>query len=301
MNKNPKLIIPLLMVICSIVTVLFHSQESVRDVYEYTQSIAHLPTPAYPQNPLAHKKVALLDLADFITEDTKHIIRKIGVGKMASYTLTHWRNPVDACLDMLEKMSADDRHKSALFFSYKERRMPHCIIAWQQGTCLSHEVRDTLLRYAEEAHKDGFFSSVKEKDMAKTIIEIVFNPAHISAISKPIPSMVKLAKELKKQGYALYGTGNLAQEVYNILAQTYPDIMSLFDGIVTSHQTQILKTNKKFLKQVCDTYRLNPAHCIVIDKEPSLLQLAQDMGMTSVSFTQHKNLRATLKKQGILP
>lgn len=301
MNKNPKFIIPLLIVICIIVTVLFHSQESVRDVYERTRSDTNTLFPTQPQNAIAHNKVALLDLADFITEDTKQIVRKIGMAKMASYTLTHWRNPVDACLDMLEKMSADEQHKSSLFFTYKERRMPHCVIAWQQGTCLSHEVRDTLLHYAEQAHKDGFFSSIKEKEMTKTIIEIVFNPTNISAISKPIPNMVKLAKELKKQGYTLYGIGNLAQEVYTNLTQTYPDIVNLFDGIITSHQTHTLKSNKKFFKHVCDAYKINPSQCILIDKEPRSIQIAQDMGMISVSFTQHKHLRATLKKQGILP
>lgn len=247
-----------------------------------------------------HKKIVIFDLADFITEDTRQIIRKIGVGKMAGYTLTHWRNPIDACLDMLAKMGIDDEHKSSVVFMYKERRMPDCIVAWQKGECLHCEVKNKLLSYADKVDKDGFFSSKKEKEMTQAIIEIAFDPSLITVISKPMLAMVKIAHDLKKRGYVLYGVANIAQDVYEHIARAYPEIIALFDGLVTSHQTHALKSSKKLFEHLLVTYNLDPAHCLVIDKEQSALQVAEGVGMMSMQFCQQKNLRTLLKKQGIL-
>lgn len=278
------------------VPVLIESSAVVGDVAERTEQGQTLSKCVTPE----HKKIAILDLGDFITEDTQQIIRKIGVAKMASYTLTHWRNPIDSCLDALEKMGGEDEHKSPVLFTYKKRRMPDCIVAWQQGECPHQEVRSKLLLYIEKIDKNGFFSSKKEREMTQAIIEIAFDPAQISAISKPIPAMIKLAQELKGSGYLLYAIANVAQEAHAYIEKAYPEIIALFDGIVASHQIRALKNDKKLFDHLFERYNLNPTQCVLIDKEEGTVKVAQAAGMTGIQFTQQKNLRNMLKKQGVL-
>ncbi|MCX5925145.1 MAG: HAD hydrolase-like protein [Candidatus Dependentiae bacterium] len=309
MNAKQAISVPMLIIVCAGLGLIFNKKACLQEnafTIENSAIVADAQVQVINSGPDAiistaeKKKIAILDLSDFISEDTQQIIRKIGVGKMASYTLTHWRNPIDSCLDALEKMGADAEHKSSVLFTYKERRMPQCIVAWQHGECEHQEVKRKLLSYLDKINEGGFFSSQKEKEMAQIIIEIALNPAHIGTISRSVPAMIKVAKELKVSGYMLYAIANLSQEAHTHIALAYPEIINLFDGVVASHQAHALKSNKKLFERLFDTYKLEPTQCLLIDKEKSTLQVAQDIGIKSIQFIQQKDLKCSLKKQGIL-
>lgn len=248
------------------------------------------------------KKVIILDLNEFISEDSSQIIRKIGVGKMASYALFHWKNPIDACLDALEKVSSNEKRTNATTLMYKQRCMPDCIVLWQQGKCSYEQVKTQLLSAFDVIEKGNFFASKKEKEMAQVIIEIVFDPALLGAISRPVPAMVRIARELKSNGCRIYAIGNMASDAYAHIKQVYPDLISLFDGVVISSQAHALKTDKKLFEYLCSTYKLNPACCMLIDKDTgsASAQGAHNAGVPVVYFNHQKSLRTVLKKQGIL-
>ena len=253
------------------------------------------------QAPAFDQKIAIFDISHFIAEDTKQIIRKIGVGKITSYTLTHWRNPVDVCLDALEKMGKDKDHQSPISFMYKNKRMPHCIVAWQCGECMHEEVKNKLSAYLERIDQEGFFASAKEKDIALSILEIALDPTQINMICKPIPSMIKIAVQLKENGYKLYGIANMTKESHEHISKAYPDILDLFDGLALSYKTHHLKDHKKTFEYLQNTFNLNPKICTLIDKEENTLKAASDFGIENiVSFTNYKQLRHTLKKEGLL-
>ncbi len=247
------------------------------------------------------QKIAILDINHFITEDTKQIIRKIGVGKITSYTLTHWKNPVDVCLDALEKMGKDKDYASPITFMYKNRRMPHCIVAWQMGQCTHEEVKNTLSSYLEKIDQEGFFASAKEKDIALDILKVALDPTQLDIICKSIPPMIKIAIQLKKNGYKLYGIANITQESHEHIAKTYPEILNLFDGLALSYKIHNLKDDKKTFEHLQQTFNLNPKTCTLIDKEENTLKATSNFGIEDIlSFTNHKQLRHALKKRDLL-
>jgi FMN phosphatase YigB (HAD superfamily) len=246
------------------------------------------------------QKIIILDLNNFISENTSTITNKIGLSTLGSYILTHWRSPINCCLDTLEKMGADKQHASETELLYKDRRMPHCVVSWQQGCCSYDDVKKALFDYIEELDKARFFKSAQEKQLAQTIISMVLNPEELQAITKPVPAMIQLAQDLKAKNYKLYAIANLAQEAHTQVKKIYPEIIDLFDGIIVSSHAQLLKNDKRLLEKLLATYHLDPAHCTLIDQDKNTVARAHELGIKTVAFTKQQNLRALLKKQGIL-
>lgn len=250
---------------------------------------------------IPNQKIAILDINHFITEDTKQIIRKIGVGKITSYTLTHWKNPVDVCLNALEKMGNDKDYQSPIAFLYKNKRMPHCIVSWQCGECKHEEVKNRLSAYLEKIDQNGFFASVKEKDIVLNILEIALDPTQLDIICRPIQAMIKITEQLKENGYKLYGIANITQDSYEYIAKAHPEIINLFDGLALSYKMHNLKDDRKTFEYLQKNFNINPKNCTLIDKEESTLKTASDFGIENiVSFTNYKQLRHALKKEGML-
>lgn len=251
-------------------------------------------------NKIMPEKIIILDLNNFISENSSTITSKIGLSTLGSYIVTHWRSPITCCLDTLEKMGNDAQHASDTELLYKDRRMPHCVVSWQQGSCSYNEVKKALFDYIEELDKTRFFKSAQEKKLAQDIISMVLNPEELEAITKPVPTMIKLAQELKQKGFKLYAIANLAQEAHTQIKKTYPEIIELFDGIIVSSHAQVLKNDKRLLEKLLTSYNLVPAHCTLIDQDKKTIATAEQLGIQTIVFTKQQNLRALLKKRGIL-
>src|SRR5271170_3554589 len=56
-----------------------------------------------------------------IKEDLGRIVKKIGFSKLASFAMTNWKNPVDSCLDILEKMAIEQKTQRSHCLIYQGR------------------------------------------------------------------------------------------------------------------------------------------------------------------------------------
>ncbi len=234
-----------------------------------------------------------------LTEDTSKIVSKIGAARVATYALTHWCSPLDACLNVLEKMGNEPDQKAPISFMFKERKMPRCIVEWQQGKCTYDEVQKKLISYIEKLHGDGFFASNSEKNITQNIIELVLNPREFSEVTKLIIPMTRLVQELKAKGYKLYIFANIAAEAMDAVKKAYPELIAQFDGIVTSSLAQAVKPEKKIFNHLFDTYKLDPKQCILVDNDQSMLDVAQTFGIQGVLFVNPKETKNRLKILGI--
>ncbi len=243
----------------------------------------------------------IFDISDVLFKgNTATLAKKIGIRSLASYAVTHWKNPATVCFNMLETMSKQDAHKPPVILTFKGKTMPRCIVEWLQGYKTCDQVRAELGNYIKEITHQNHFSSLQEKNLTQHIINLIFDTQQFVDLTKPVIPMVHLAKRLKKAGYQLLLFANLPLELYNMIKTIYPEIIELFDGSIITCQTHILKPDKQMFKKLLDTYRLNPSQCILIDKREESVAAAQELDILGITYKKTPLLIKRLKKLGII-
>jgi len=106
-------------------------------------------------------------------ENIANLTKKIGICALASYAVSHWKNPATVCLNMLEKMSKQETDKPPDTLTFKGRPMPRCIVEWQQGYKPCDQVQSELNDYIEQIAHQNHFSSMQEKNLIKRITNLV--------------------------------------------------------------------------------------------------------------------------------
>lgn len=233
-------------------------------------------------------------------EDSVAFAKKVGLGAISSYTISHWKNPVNTCLDVLEHMSKDNRHAPQMKFTFKDRQMPHCIVEWQCGRKKYCEVSAELDSYWKQLQAQKYFRSNKEKEITEAVIRVALDPKGFTDIAKPNQATLKLIKELKNQGYKLYLAGNMPKEPYDIMLKHHPEIKKLFDEIHVSSHVGFTKPNSKMFAHIAQLHQINPTACLVIDDEKVNIEAAKEIGMQTILFSNAKQAEKILKKNGIL-
>lgn len=233
-------------------------------------------------------------------EDHMRVIKKIGFGRLASFALSSWKSPADLCLDVLEKMACEHKTGNSGKLMYQGRKLPECIVDWQLGTNTHVDVKKQIAQFIEKLYEQNYFKNKNEREITENIIDIAFNPEKIHEITRPVSTMINLAKKLKNNGHKIYILANMPHEVRESITNAYPDFMNLFDGIVISAEVNALKTEKKLFKHLLTTHKLNPKKCIIIDDEPNAVKIAKSLGMTGITFTNEKSLKNKLKNLDLL-
>jgi len=232
-------------------------------------------------------------------ENTAALRKKIGISTLASYAITHLKNPSSTCFNLLETMSKQTEHQPSTVLKFKGKIMPQCIVEWQQGHKTCAQIRTELVNFIQQAAQQNYFSSIQEKELVQNIIQLIFDSHEFPALTKPIMPVVNLAKQLKKAGYQLLLLANIPHELYSTIKTLYPDIIELFDGSIISCQTHLLKPDKQMFQKLLDTYQLNPQQCILIDEKEENAAAAQECGMQSITYKRISFLIQQLKKLGI--
>lgn len=235
----------------------------------------------------------------FFSEDSNAVASKIGVKRVASYTLKHWKNPADKFFSTLEKMSKSPSHCASAQLKYHGCNMPNCIVQMQLGNTSHEQARSDIINYIDRINNDGFFSSKEEHGLMKDIVEIILEPKNVLDLSKPNIPMIELLKELKAMGHPIYVLANVSHEVYRILKNTYPELLSICNGVFISSDMKLLKQDKRALLHIMAKTELKPDQLLIIDSEPDLIENAEQMGIAAISYKNVKDTHSKLKKHGI--
>lgn len=111
----------------------------------------------------------------------------------------------------------------------------------------------------------------------------------------PIEKNVKIVDELKVNDYKLYVISNFIKEAYEYVTKKY-SFFSQFDGQIISGFEQIIKPNKQIYTILLNRYKLNPKDCIFIDDVSGFLRPAKKLGMQTIWYRPHTDLKKELKK-----
>lgn len=234
------------------------------------------------------------------TEDTNVIASKVGLSRVASYTLKHWKNPADKLFSVLEKMAREKNVPNQSSMMYQGYSMPYCFVELQLGLRTHAEVIGILNSYIDTLYAQSFFSGHEEYDLMKSIVQIILTPTEFVDISKPNTAMIEIVKKLKQNGCSVYVLTNVSTEIKEVLTRAHPAIFNLFDGVVTSSDMKMLKNNEQMFTHILNTTNAHPEQCILVDSEAEALDTAQRLGITTIKYSSTKDAKNKLKKHGML-
>jgi HAD superfamily hydrolase (TIGR01509 family) len=242
----------------------------------------------------------IFDVGGVLFQESKStIIKKIGFGKLTTYALFNWTNPETTCLNTLNAISSQESKQPNIPLMLRGTKMPCCIIDWQLGRKSHLETRNILKRKIDKLDQKNFFKNSQEKELVLSMLEVSIDPLHLADIMQPVTSTVELAKQLKARNYKLIILANMAQEQYDLLTKTYPEITQLFDDIIVSSRVNLLKPHKEIYQHVLDSHRLKPQECVLIDSLKEHVQAAQQKGIRSILHKNIKTTRTSLAKLGV--
>lgn len=246
------------------------------------------------------KQVIIFDLTNvLIKENYIGFAKKIGYGNLASYTLTHWKNPGYRCLDMLHHMSTHESQKPHIKITLKTRTMPRCLVELQEGKKTCAQAKCEITQCIELLDSQKFFSSTKEKTLMANIMNLILDPETVASVIEPVKPTVQLVQKLKKSGHKLYLFANAPEELYETAHKKFPEIIQLFNGIVISSHAKAVKPDAAMFNHLIKTHNLNPADCILIDDLEESATAARTLGMQAIVFDKISHVTNKLKKCGV--
>ncbi len=112
-------------------------------------------------------------------------------------------------------------------------------------------------------------------------------------ITYEIKENTKLLKELSNE-YNIYLLSNITKETMESFKEIY-DFVKNTKGGVYSYEAHIGKPNRKIYDLLFSKYNLNPNECIFIDDKLHNIEMANELGMIGIQYTNYNEL---VKKLG---
>ena len=227
-------------------------------------------------------------------------LRKLGIFTIVKYYFFHWKNPFDECLLLLDKMRKEVPGEYQEEATYKGIYLPIFVLQWLKGLISSQEAFDKVVAYFDWLDQHHYFVDKFHKQAVIKLMVLLLDPNLGVEVYSPDPVIIQLIKTLKKRGtYKLFILSNIDTETYIELLAKYQDFFGLFDGIVTSCQTHLVKPDLAIFNYLVDTYELNPYECCYIDDQPENLASARIVGMQTILCKNARQLTLALYKKGI--
>lgn len=247
-------------------------------------------------------KTIVFDLVGVLfVVDKGKALRAIGLINIVLYYLKHRKDPFDDSLALLNKMRLEVPGQFQDIVTYKGVYLPLCMLEWQRGKLSSRATMEKVLAYYDRLEEQHYFSSKRQKRTLISLVYIMLDSAIGAEIFKPVSSVEYMIKKLKKNNpYKLYILSNIDKETYEEIVQKYQSFFSLFDGIVTSYETHLLKPDPKIFSYLLDGYKLNPQECCYIDDQKENLATAKELGMMTLLCIKASTLGSLLRQYGLM-
>lgn len=163
---------------------------------------------------------------------------------------------------------------------------------WFMRNILTDENNDKL----DKADKPfcEYMKEWKQKWPDYAIAIDAFDKHYTDIFTEEVPGMKGLMMELKSQGYRLLGLSNWSTKVFDVMDK-FPEIFSLLDGYLVSHQVHLLKPHKEIYEAFCKKFDVSPENCVFIDDKAVNIDGAKSIGMQGIVFKDADQLKAELK------
>jgi 2-haloacid dehalogenase len=110
-----------------------------------------------------------------------------------------------------------------------------------------------------------------------------------------LPESVELLRQLKSEGYKLYGLTNWSAETFPVAWARF-DFFRWFDGIVVSGEEKLIKPDPAIFELLLSRYGLKAEETVFIDDGPANVETAQHLGFKAIHFDNIGNVTRQLRE-----
>lgn len=100
--------------------------------------------------------------------------------------------------------------------------------------------------------------------------------------------------------HKLFVLSNSTIQGYEQLSKTFPEIMSLFDGVVLSSHVGTHKPDARLYQHLLSTHKLDPLNSIFIDDKEVNVHAARSFGMQGIVCSDFNHVQEQLKKFDVI-
>ena len=120
------------------------------------------------------------------------------------------------------------------------------------------------------------------------------------AQSQPFPDMLKLVRDIKeKNRIRIVLVSNEGRELTNHRVQTF-GLTEFVDAFIVSCFVHYRKPDRDIYALALDVAQAQPDQVLYVDDRPLFVQIAVDMGITSIVHTSYESTRRTLESVGLI-
>lgn len=119
------------------------------------------------------------------------------------------------------------------------------------------------------------------------------------SITGPISGTVDILKELKRDGYCIYGLSNWSAETFPRARHVYP-FFDWFDDILLSGNIKINKPDPAIFNLLLEKIHHQAPECLLIDDSRANIDTANELGFVTIHFKSPEQLQKELQRLNLL-
>lgn len=258
------------------------------------------------------QKVLLLDIGGlFLTTSGWEYSKRIGIGNIVKYAVCDFKNPakmkqiIFRVLNQVE-MEEDEDLKPACTTSGDS--FPYILSAYQAGRITDEEARELAFETFDKLKEEGRFASVREADIVKSALTLMFTPEMSAACNKELHDGTKLlemmANEKDEQGnkkYLIIGLSNWDRHSAAIVKEAYPHIFKHFDHVYFSGDIGTIKPNHEAYDHPVKKHDISKDNCVFLDDQQENITAAKEYGIKhAILYKNAGQAQKELQELGIL-
>ena len=110
--------------------------------------------------------------------------------------------------------------------------------------------------------------------------------------------VIDLMRELKRQGYPLYGLSNWSREKFDTVKDTLP-FLPLLDDYIISGDVGVTKPHESIYRLLLERIGKPAGECLFIDDSQENVFAAQELGIKTILYRSPEQLKRDLESNGI--
>jgi len=183
-------------------------------------------------------------------------------------------------LNLIAQNNNLDEQKSQPAYDEEGNPLPYLMRAWLDGSMTCDEIKKYI--FQSIAIHPEWFECVAEKRIISNLMKTIFTPKQFAKTRKIHQNCLAFIKTCKKYGHKVYALSNWDKESFVLLQEKYPEVFTLFDGIIISGEVNELKPSSAIYITLLNRFNLEPDSCWFIDDQEENIVAAIELGIHGI-------------------
>ncbi len=251
-------------------------------------------------NKESQPKAIIFDLVGVLFDVNKYeAMKSIGLLSILGCLIRNRQSPFDFYVHTLNTMRLHIKGEFQEEYTFNGILLPNTIGFWQCGKLSMKETQLKLKNNFDILQKQNRIKS-SDKELLMNMANMMIDPVITLAIMQPIDSIITMINNLRQHSTVqVYLLSNIDAETFALLNTHYNHIFSLFDGLVTSYNTGLMKPHAPIFNHLMDIHNLTPAECLFIDDQTENINAAQQLGFDTILRNKKTNIPHEFTKRKI--